>query len=352
MGSLTIREYTGSGEDWDAFVKQLSSCFYHQFAYQYVVREYFKFIPVYLSAYKNGVLVGVLPLFLSKSIFFGKGLVSLPGADEAGVVAEDETVANALADYALNIAKKIGVDYMELRHNSNIFPEVYSYTSRAIFYLKLPDDPEILWRSIDQNKRNKVRKALRAGLSFRVVPSNQVPSFLPLFVRINALNKQHLGSPFYGLSYFLSLYNHFPQQVHLFFVETKEKIPIGSAMRLSFNGRLSAVAAGSLHKFFPLAPNDLLYWGIIEFACKKGYALLDFGRSPIDSGAFQFKKQWKADVVQLYYHRWCLNNSTFSLQTTDTMRSSSLMQIASEVWKHLPYLAVKTLGPYLVKHFP
>ena len=351
MGSLTIREYEGNGGEWDTFVRQFSSCFYHQFAYQYVVREYFKFTPIYLSAYKNGVLVGVLPLFLTKSLLFGRGLVSLPEADEAGIIAEDEGVAKALAEYALTIAKKRGVDYMELRHNSNVFPDVYSDTSRATFYLKLPNDPEVLWRSLRAEKRNMVRKAIRAGLSFRVIPSSQVPDFLPLFVRINALNKRHLGSPFYGLSYFLSIYQHFPLQVHLFFVETKDKI-VGSAIGLSFNGRMIVPAAGSLPEFFPLAPNDLLYWGILEFACKNGYSLFDFGRSPINSGTFHFKRRWGAEVVQLFYHRWCLKSRTSRFESRDTARSSLFMKMASNCWKHLPLIAINFLGPYLVKQFP
>jgi FemAB-related protein (PEP-CTERM system-associated) len=285
-------------------------------------------------------------------LIFGKGLLSLPAADEAGIIAEDEGVAKALTEYALNMAKKIGVDYIELRHNSNIFPDIYADTSRATFYLKLPNDPEVLWRSLRPEKRNMVRKAIRAGLTFRVISSSQVPDFLPLFVRINTLNKRHLGSPFYGLSYFSSIYQHFPQQVHLFFVETKDKIAVGSAIGLSFNGRIVVPAAGSLPEFFPLAPNDLLYWGILEFACKNGFSLFDFGRSPLNSGTFHFKRRWGAQTIPLFYHRWNLKGDKSQSQNRNTLRQSPIMQVVSNFWKRCPYTIVKNIGPHLMKHFP
>lgn len=287
-------------------------------------------------------------MFLTRSVFFGKGLVSLPGADEAGILAEDLRIAEALLERALTLARKSSLDYVEMRHNQNIFPNVYADTSRATFYLNLPRSAEDLWRSLRPEKRNMVRRAQRNDLTFHIVSPSKIPSLLPLFSRINSLNKQHLGSPALGVNFLLSIYRHFPQQFHLFFVGTKNKV-IGGAIGLSFNGRLIVPIAGSLPQYFPLAPNDLLYWGTLEFACRSGYSLFDFGRSPWDSGTFHFKRRWGATVTPLYYHKWFLKKPP---QSVDSLKGSPFLQIASNIWKRCPYTIVRSVGPHLARHFP
>lgn len=289
-----------------------------------------------------------MPLFLTRSIFFGRGLVSLPGADEAGILAEDSHVAEALLERALTLARKLSLDYVEMRHNQNIFPNVYADTSRATFYLNLPRSAEDLWRSLRPEKRNMVRKAQRNDLAFYIVPPSKIPSFLPLFSGINSLNKQHLGSPAWGVNFFLSIYHRFPRQFRLFLVRYKDKV-IGGAIGLSFNGRLAVPVAGSLPQYFHLAPNDLLYWGILEFACRSGYSLFDFGRSPWDSGTFHFKRRWGATVVSLYYHKWFIKKTPS--QSVDSLKRSPFLQIISNIWKKCPYTIVQAVGPRLAKHF-
>ncbi|MEZ5583585.1 MAG: GNAT family N-acetyltransferase [Candidatus Competibacteraceae bacterium] len=62
--------------------------------------------------------------------------------------------------------------------------------------------------------------------------------------------------------------------------------------------------ASSLRKYNSLSPNMLLYWSVLEFACKKGYRIFDFGRSTPGEGTYRFKEQWGAKPVQLYWHYW------------------------------------------------
>lgn len=351
MSSLQISCFDGNGEKWDKFVREFSSCFYHQFAWQYVVKDYWGFLPCYLAAYRNNTIVGVLPLCLTRSIFSGKGLVSLPGSDEAGIIAEDDKVARLLLDKAIQLARDLNLNYIELRHTRDIFPDIYSYRTRATLYLRLPASAEELWRSLRPEKRNMVRKAQRNGLCFLRVPDDKIPGALNIFFRINALNKRHLGSPFYGLSFFSAIHRHFPRQFHLFFVAAKNTI-VGGAIGLSFNKRLTVPVAGSLPDYFPFAPNDLLYWGILEFACNNGYNMFDFGRSPLNSGTYHFKRRWGAEVVQLYYHHLEFKNNVSKSSGEDIMKISPFLKFASSSWKKAPYFLIKKAGPYIMKQFP
>ena len=58
----------------------------------------YKHKPIYLVAKENGELKGVLPMFLMRSVIFGKKLVSVPFAPYGGVCADSETVEKALID--------------------------------------------------------------------------------------------------------------------------------------------------------------------------------------------------------------------------------------------------------------
>ena len=84
---------------WGSYIyKSSSSTFYHQLGWRNVVKKTYKHKPIYLVAKENGELKGVLPLFLMRSVIFGKKLVSVPFAPYGGVCADSETVEKALID--------------------------------------------------------------------------------------------------------------------------------------------------------------------------------------------------------------------------------------------------------------
>ena len=85
--------------------KSNTSTFYHQIGWRSVVEKTYKHKPTYLIAKEDGEMKGVLPLFLMRSMFFGKKLVSVPFAPYGGVCADNETVKNALIEEAKRITK-------------------------------------------------------------------------------------------------------------------------------------------------------------------------------------------------------------------------------------------------------
>jgi len=84
---------------WDSYIyKSSSSTFYHQLGWRNVVKKTYKHKPIYLVAKENDEIKGVLPLFLMRSVIFGKKLVSVPFTPYGGVCADSETVEKALID--------------------------------------------------------------------------------------------------------------------------------------------------------------------------------------------------------------------------------------------------------------
>ena len=93
---------------WDSYIlNSNNSTFYHQIGWRNVVEKTYKHKPIYLIAKEEGDIKGVLPLFLMKSMIFGKKLVSVPFAPYGGVCADNETIEKALVGEAKRVTKDI-----------------------------------------------------------------------------------------------------------------------------------------------------------------------------------------------------------------------------------------------------
>ncbi|MCA9135736.1 MAG: hypothetical protein KDB00_03230, partial [Planctomycetales bacterium] len=73
-----------------------------------------------LKATESQSCVGVLPLAFVRGPIFGKFLVSLPYLNTGGVWARDDQVARQLIDAACDLADKLDVKHLELRHEQPV----------------------------------------------------------------------------------------------------------------------------------------------------------------------------------------------------------------------------------------
>ncbi|KAF5438016.1 hypothetical protein C5S35_01115 [Candidatus Methanophagaceae archaeon] len=113
MPKLRITELEREDEAaWDAYVhNSQASTFYHQIGWRNVVEKTYKHKPIYMIAKEDSEIKGVLPLFLMRSWFFGKKLVSVPFAPYGGVCADNETAERALVGEAKRVTKEQGANY-------------------------------------------------------------------------------------------------------------------------------------------------------------------------------------------------------------------------------------------------
>jgi hypothetical protein len=94
--------------------------------------------------------------------------------------------------------------------------------------------------------------------------------------------------------------------------------------------------------------NTRLYWELLRYAVSAGYRTFDFGRSSVDAGTFQFKRQWGAEPVQLYWQYWLAPGRGMPGLTP----TSPKFRLAVRAWQHLPLAIANRLGPRLVKGLP
>lgn len=118
---------------WDSYVhNSISSTFYHQIGWRNVVEKTYKHKPIYLIAKEEGEIKGVLPLFLMRSMIFGKKLVSVPFAPYGGVCADNEIIENALVEEAKRIAEECldaGVKIAFMRRTNTSFKYLFGMSS-------------------------------------------------------------------------------------------------------------------------------------------------------------------------------------------------------------------------------
>ncbi len=264
---------------WDSYVwKHPHGVAYHQFAWGQSVKNAYRFDPVYLIAKDQGQITGVLPMVRMKIPFRGSQLVSLPYCDLGGVLADDESVASDLCDYALNLAKCSRDKELELRQSTG--GDVPTQTNKARMLLRLPETSDELMAGFKAKLRSQVKKPIRDGLMSELGGLE----LLEDFYRIMAINMRDLGSPTHSLRWFKEIVSQYGENVRIGIVRTPDDKPIGGGIVLLHRKTISIPWASTLREYNRFNPNMLLYWTFLAFAVDKKYEFFDFGRSTLERG--------------------------------------------------------------------
>jgi hypothetical protein len=83
-------------------------------------------------------------------------------------------------------------------------------------------------------------------------------------------------------------------------------------------------------------------------ASEKGCTKFDFGRSKIDSGAYDYKKLWGIEPKPLTYRIKLVGDDALP----DINADNPKFALFSKAWPHLPAFAANRLGPLLAPNFP
>ncbi len=340
-----IRPWTDSdAPGWDAFVRghiAAHSC--HLSAWKRIIEGTFGHRTHYLVAEREGCLRGVLPLVRLRSRLFGDFLVSVPYLNYGGPCAVDEEVTRELFDGAAGLASELGTRHLEVRTETPADYGLRVRSSKVSMRLELRRSVEEVWKAFPAKLRSQVKRAQREGMSVRVGREEELDGFYRVF----AENMRDLGTPVYGRAFFQAVLRELPQDTWICCVYLDET-PVASGFLLAFGEMLEIPWASSLRKFSRLGPNMLLYWSALEFACRRGYRVFDFGRSSPDSGTYRFKEQWGAKPLPLYWHYWVRNGGALP----DLTPHNPKMQVAIRVWRHLPIALTRLVGPAIVKNLP
>jgi len=329
---------------WDTYLSESEfSTIAHRWGWSKVLASSFGVKPFYIITEQNGVIVGILPTALMKSILFGKFLISLPWLDYGGPIANDHGIVRRLVDSAIMTANENDCSFLEMRAVRHRLSDLTEKANKVEFRLDLRCGEESLWKSFDSNVRNQVRKAEKNGLSVKFGAKELLDSFYAVF----SLNMRDLGTPVWPKKLFAEIFRNFPNETEIAIVSHQNKC-IAAALLLHYRNYSIVPSASADRRFLKFCPNNILYWEIIKHCLSRGSIVFDFGRSSEGAGTYHFKKQWvKNPQGQIWQYKLLKRNSLPELNP-----SNPKYKLAINIWRKLPLPLANFLGPKIVTKLP
>ena len=326
---------------WDGYVMQCpQATFFHRAGWQRILHNVFRHPTHYLYATEDGRITGVLPLAQVKSLLFGNALTSLPFAVYGGAAADDEATAAALEAEAEAIARKLGVQHLELRHLHRRHADWPAQDLYVTFRKEILAEEEANMLAIPRKQRAMVRKGIKNGLTSEVDAG--VERFFPLY----ADNMHRHGTPAMPKRYFEALRAEFGDDCEVMTVTTAEGRLLSSVLSFYFRDEVLPYYAGDDEAARDLAANDFKYWELMRRSCARGLKVFDYGRSKQGTGSFSFKKNWGFEPTPLRYE--------YRLYKRDAVPqnnpSNAKFKLMIQTWRRLPIGVANWLGPMVVRN--
>lgn len=331
-------------KEWDDYVDtHPDGCVFQTSAWQQVVHLTYSHQPFYLMAKRDSKICGVLPLFLIDSRLFGRVLATCPYASSGSILSSGETEMRALVDKAMDLARELRVDYVELKSRSLTEHEgLQRHTDYVNHYLLL-GDPEVVWQSrLKKKTRTAVRRAEKSGLTIE-----KGHHLLDAFYQMMALNMRRLGTPVHSKAFYQKILQSFGHRAEIWAVAYQDLL-VSAVLFLRYRQEIVGLSRCSRDEYYHLRPNNFLYWDVLKQACLAGAGRYDFGRSLKGSGTGKFKEAWGAEAKPLYYEYFLNRRKNIPRINQKNPR----YQLASAVWRHMPLSLTKLIGPYLIKDIP
>jgi FemAB-related protein (PEP-CTERM system-associated) len=336
-----IRELdAGLTSRWDAFVDaNPESTFFHRAGWKEVLERTFGHRTYYLFAECEERICGVLPLAHIRSWLFGNALISTPFCVCGGAVADSEAVGSALELEASRLARRLNVDYLELRTPKVPHPEWFIKDLYVTFRKAMDPDPEKNLLAIPRKQRRMVRQGIKAGLSA------EIDLDVGRFYEIYATSVRNLGTPVFSRKYFEILREVFGAECQVLTVIRGGRA-ISSVLSFYFRDEVLPYYAGSVPAARQVAGNDFMYWELMRRACAQGIRVFDYGRSKKGTGSYSFKKNWGFEPKPLSYQYLLINAKS----VPDMSPLNPRYRLLIKLWSHMPLSISKWMGPIIARN--
>jgi FemAB-related protein (PEP-CTERM system-associated) len=338
-------------EEWDRFVHgtPFATCF-HLSAWNRIAEKAYGLESGILvsRAGSKGAISGGLPLFhvrrplhpyVTSGIFGSYGPVLCSSAAEQ----------RALIDAAIDWTDAKRARFMILKTMDS--PEALALppiehdrlTRRDIWVtamLPLDQGSDALWKSLSSSMRAKVRKAEANGLETRFSRERRD---LEVFYDVLSENMRRKGFPIYGMPFMVELLREFADRTQIVTLWRGNE-SVSGALVLEYRGVVYIPFVSSRPRFFPLRPNNLLYWRIMSHYAERGARALDFGTSLAGASTLDFKTSWGATTHALpsFIYSAAPEKVQFDANSFGVRLGASIM-------KSLPPAISARVGPRLAK---
>jgi FemAB-related protein (PEP-CTERM system-associated) len=362
MVSVDVVNSSEIKEKWNGFLEESENAsFASLFDWKAIYEDVFGFKTFYLLIKENGKIRGVLPLVHIKSPLIGRGsfLVSTPYLTQSGLCSNGNQFDTLpLINRLKELMKDCRAKYVEIRQAVPYTPPLpsplegegkggvfFTRKDNFTFHLNLSSGADGLWNGFSPKVRNQIRKAQKSGIE--VITGND-RRFINDFYKVFSKRMKELSFPAYPRSYIEAIIKNFNNNSRIILARYKGKI-IGGMLLISFKDTLSNPYAATLVEYNFLCPNNLMYWEAMQQGARDGFSVFDMGRSQAGSGTYEFKKQWGAEPIQLYYQYLFAEGEKGDKENLFNPEASPLFNIYSFIWRNLPTPVANLFGRYLIK---
>ncbi len=334
----------GSFDAWDDYVnRHEQGTFYHLSGWQEVIDSTYAH-PCYFSyVVEDDKITAVLPLVQVKSKLFGNTLISTPFCIQGGILADHSSAYQMLVEHAKSLAKQLEVSYVEFRSEADKSLALGLVCPKeqlsVVFGCELASQPAKILANVKKKQRAVIRQSLNNNLRY------QIEDDVTNLYKIYSYSVRNLGTPVFSKRLFQRLLAVFPTQCEILTVFHEEK-PVSSVMSFYYKGKVLPHFGGGVHDARALKSNDYMYYQLMCHGAQKGCDYFDFGRSKVDSGAYNYKKHWGMQASPAGNHYYLnLAKDTPTLNVNNPKYA-----LAIKLWKKLPLPVSQLLGPQLSKY--
>ncbi len=329
---------------WQHFADRMpdAGCLHHAAWYE-VLRDAYWVVPHFLMATDaNADVVGILPLYHSKSPLTGSHISSL----EDGVLASRADATAALLNEARALRDRSSAKYLQIRGGA--IDEAGPITIPTVrTFILTSQSADQLWPAIKKKTRWAIRHAEKQGIA---IERDSELRHLDAFYQVYAAHQRELGTPVMGLDAFRSLKNRLGlDRLRLYLVRYEDRLVGGMLCIINTARWTDYYALVRPIKGIQFA-NYLLYWHVIRDASNSGVPRFDMGRSTPGSNVHLFKRKWGGldlEVPYYFYPRPGVRVGDVGLQSLKKGRG-----LPQHVWSMLPLPLCNRLGPLLRKQLP
>jgi FemAB-related protein (PEP-CTERM system-associated) len=344
-GGLSVDRAASSDRGaWSAFAEtREEATLFHDWRWSTAVCEAFGFDDCSLIARRGGEIVGVLPLVLVKSMFFGSTLISTAFSVGGGVLAADEDAVRALGQAAQDLAGRHGVSIVEIRSDHPALGDWRAKSDAHLYFAKrTPRDADAALAAIPRKRRAEVRKGLSAVEAGACSVSHTAS--LDDFYRLYAVSLRNLGTPVFSKRFIETLKQHFGNDM-VFSSVVANGAPVFSLATFLFRDRIMPYYAGVTPEARALKAADLCYYRVMVDLARSENPLFEFGRSKTDSPHVVYKTSWGFEGEPMTYRFALADNA----ELPEVNAANPKFKALSAVWTRLPQWAANAAGPLIAR---
>lgn len=319
---------------------------YHTIIWKEFIQKSFSTNQTFITVRnEDNEIITAIPITKINSKLFGSRILAT-GYQEYGGMVGDKRVLSEILQY---IKKKYEQDYefLEIKGsiNSKNNPlkckELQEVPRYKRFVLELSGE-ENTWKKIQKSKRKAIRKAEKF-CNCRKLTIKDLDQFYFLYLQ----NMRRFGTPPYSKGYFKNFFSMIQEKGHgKIYGSFKEGKLVAALLGFYHNKRVHITTAISNPQFANCRPSDLMHWTFIKWAIDNNYEFFDFGLVREESGQFEYKRKWGAELEELSSFYYLLKEKDIPKPLDP---SNKKYQYAIKIWQKLPLKLTEVLGMRLRK---